>query len=438
MNATPAPRKRIAMYYNVGFGGGRRWLYEVTSRLGQYHDLDFYCINRTSAGVQFPDGTDIAQRSTIRSIRDLPRMPGKAGKILNLPASWIDFLRFDRAARKLAREIDAKGYDVVFASVGDYTYAPLILRHLRTTSVYYCHEPMRTVYEPDVPRAYMRIPSGPAGAIRRLWRWVNSDYCGLRKAWDAQAACNATHVLVNSHYTQDYARRAYGVDALVNTPGVDTDAFRPGDAPRERFVLAGPGAIFRSKGYDWAIRTIAAIPVDRRTKLVIAGNAELPAERAYLESLARSLGVTIDIRVEIADTELKGLLRTASVMLYTPHLEPFGLAAIEAMASGTPVVAVREAGPTETVVDGVTGYLRERDPEQLAEVVLRLLDDDSLREQMGRAAREHTVRNWTWDRAVAELQQLLADAANSTASQDGARKAERTEGPALSVARRES
>ena len=50
-------------------------------------------------------------------------------------------------------------------------------------------------------------------------------------------------------------------------------------------------------------------------------------------------------------------------MLYTPHLEPFGLAAIEAMASGTPVVAVREAGPCETVVDGETGFLCERDPD---------------------------------------------------------------------------
>ena len=67
---TPTARKRVAMYYNVGFGGGRRWLYEVTSRLGQYHDLDFYCINRTPAGAQFPDGTDIAQRSTVPTVRD--------------------------------------------------------------------------------------------------------------------------------------------------------------------------------------------------------------------------------------------------------------------------------------------------------------------------------------------------------------------------------
>jgi glycosyltransferase involved in cell wall biosynthesis len=437
MTATTAPRLRIAMCYNAGFGGGRRWLYEVTSRLETYHDLDFYCINRMPSPAQFPDGTDLARRSTIRTVRDLPRIPGAAGRVLNLPASWIDFLRFDRAARRLARDIDAQGYDLVFASVGDYTYAPLILRHLRSTTVYYCHEPMRTAYEPDVPRDYMRIPAGPAGAVRGLWRWLNSDYAGLRKRWDAQAARNATHVVVNSNYTKDYARRAYGIAAAVNTPGVDTEAFRPGDEPRERFVLSGPGALFRSKGYDWAIRTIAEIPAGQRPTLVIAGNAEIAPERAYLESLAQELDVTIDVRVGIADTELKRLLRTASVMLYTPHLEPFGLAAIEAMASGTPVVAVDEAGPAETVVDGVTGFLRERNPAQLAEAVLRLLDDSELREQMGHAAREHTVRNWTWDRAVEELQGLLTEAAGKTKSHDGAR-IERIEGQTLSVARRES
>jgi glycosyltransferase involved in cell wall biosynthesis len=438
MTAARAPRRRIAMCYNAGFGGGRRWLYEVTSRLDRYVDIDFYCINRTPSPVQFPDGTDIARRSTIRAVRDLPRIPGKPGRILNLPASWIDFLRFDRAASRLAREIDAKQYDLVFVSVGDYTYAPLILRHLRSTTAYYCHEPMRTAYEPDVDRPYMRIRSGPTGLARRFWRWINSDYAGLRKRWDAQAARNASVVIVNSHYTQDYARRAYAIDAIVNTPGVDVDAFAPGEAPRERFVLSGPGAIFRSKGYDWAIRSIAAIPAARRPALVIAGNTEFAPERAYLESLARQLDVTVDIRVGIADTELKRLLRTASVMLYTPHLEPFGLAAVEAMASGTPVVAVREAGPAETVVDGVTGFLRERDPAQLAEAVMRILDDEALRDQMGLAAREHCVRNWTWDRAVDQLQGLLMEAADTkSASRDGARS-QRNDGPALSVVRRQS
>jgi glycosyltransferase involved in cell wall biosynthesis len=439
MTAPDPGRKRIAMYYNMGFGGGRRWLYEITSRLDKYHDVDFYCINRASLGKQFPDGTDVAQRSTIRDISDIPKFSGKLAKVLNLPASWIDFIRFDRAARAMAREIDAKGYDAVLASIGDYTYAPLILRHLRTTSVYYCHEPMRTAYEPEVPRDYVRAGGSSTGVLWRFWRWISADYAGLRMRWDAQATRRASLVIVNSEYTQDYARRAYGVSAVVNHPGVDILAFRPGVEARQRFVLAGPGAILRSKGYDWSIRAIATIPARRRPKLVIAGNASFAPERAYLETIARQLDVTLDIVEGIADIELKRLLRTAPVMLYTPHLEPFGLAVVEAMASGTSVVAVREAGPTETVVDGVTGFLCDRDPGQLGDAVVRLLDDAELRDRMGRAARQHAVENWTWDRAVGQLQGLLVDAVDhARASTENAAAGERSEGTELTVARRQT
>ena len=428
-------RKRIAMYYNVGFGGGRRWLYEVTSRLEQYHDLDYYCINRASLGVQFPDGADISRRTRIYTVQDLPRVGGRFAKLLNVPASWIDFLRFDRRARSVAREIDAGGYDAVFASIGDYTYAPLVLRHLRTASVYYCHEPMRTAYEPLVPRPY----SHAGGSVAwRLWRWVSSDFGGLRKAWDAQAARSASLVLVNSRYTQDYAQRAYGIAAEVNYPGVDTDAFHPGDEAVERFVLSGPGSVIASKGYDWAIRAIATIPAARRPRLVIAGDACYGPERAYLYAQAAELGVQVDIREGIADTELKQLLRTATVMLYTPHLEPFGLAALEAMASGTPVVAVREAGPIETVVDGVTGFLCERDAGQLGTAVLRLLDEEALRRQMGAAGRRQMIQQWSWGRAVEQLQRLLTEAAERQTETPGSAQRERVGGTEFTVARRQT
>lgn len=426
-------RKRIAIYYNVGFGGGRRWLFEVVTRLDRYHDIDLFCINRSSTGAQYPDGTDLAQRTDVRTLRDLPRIPGKAGRVLNLPASYADFMRFDRRARALAREIDDRGYDLVFASVGDYTYAPLILRHLRTPSAYYCHEPMRTVYEPDVPRPYMRTPPALA-PLRAVWRHVSAGYAGLRKAWDAQAARRASIVFVNSEYTREYTRRAYGIESIVNHPGVDVEEFRPRGERPDDFVLSGPGTIIPSKGYDWAIRTIGAIPAERRPKLVIAGNDADPRERRYLETLAAAYAVDLEVRVAVPDEELKRLLRMARLMLYTPHLEPFGIASLEAMASGTPVVAVNEAGPRETIVDGLTGFLRERDPAALAAAVDVLLRDNGLRARMSAAARDRAVSRWTWDLAVGRLAPMLAEAAEQLrvqgASMDAGERASHVEATA--------
>jgi glycosyltransferase involved in cell wall biosynthesis len=399
-------RRRIAVYYNVGWGGGRRWLYDTVSRLSRYHDMDLYCLDRDSIGRQYPDVREFSQHESVAvPFRDLPRVSSRALRPLNAPLMFADFLRFDRASRDMAKRIDAAGYDLVFASIGGYTEAPLVLRHLRTPSAYYCHEPMRQVYETPVPRPYPRNPG--VRALRRMWHRMY--YGTVMRAWDVEGTRRARLVLTNSRYTADYARRVYGVDPEVNYAGVDTDAFAPGEAPHERFVLT-VGELMSRKGFDWAVRAVGSIPAAQRPKLVLVANNTEAAERRYVEGVARDCGVELEIRERVPDAELKRLYQVAGVFLYTPHLEPLGLAALEAMASGTPVVAVREAGPAETVIDGESGFLCERDAAALGAAVLRVLDDDGLRARMGRAAREDAVRRWTSDRSAEELASLLSGA----------------------------
>jgi len=386
----------------VGWGGGRRWLYECVSRLSRYHDLDLFCIDREPDAPHYPDETEFGAHSYTERFRDVPIFHG-ALKPLQAPALWVDLIRFDRASRRIAERIDAGGYDLLFASVGGYTEAPLPLRHARTPSAYYCHEPMRLLYEPRVPRPYDR-------AIARLWR--HAFYGTLMRRWDREGTRRPRLVLANSKYCRDYAYRSYGVEPVVNYPGVDVEAFRPGDGSRERFVLT-VGEQLPTKGFDWAIRAIGAIPEAKRPPLVWVGNRTHRREAAYLRGVARAAGVTLEMRERLPDAELKRLLRTASAFIFTPHLEPFGLAAVEAMASGTPAVAVNEAGPAETIVDGETGFLCAREPKELGDAVLRLLDDRELRESMGRRAREHVVANFTWDRSVEQLARLLGEAAGA-------------------------
>lgn len=406
-------RRRIALYYNVGWGGGRRWLYECASRLSQYHDLDLFCIDREPDVPHYPDVTEFAEHAYRVPFADLPQRRGVL-KPLKAAQMWADLFRFDRASKAIAQRIDAGAYDLMLASVGGYTEAPLPLRHAHTRSAYYCHEPMRLLYEPAVPRPYDRKP------LRKLWH--RAFYGTVVKRWDRQGTRRAGLVITNSRYCRDYTYRSYGVDSAVNYPGVDTDAFRPGYEARERFVLT-VGEQLPTKGFDWAIRAIGAIPESRRPPLVWVGNRSQPEEEAYLLSVAEACGVRFELRERTTDPELKRLLRTASVFLYTPHLEPFGLAPVEAMASGTPVVAVREAGPAETVIDGETGFLCERDPNPLGEAVLRILDDQALLARLGAAAREHVVSSFTWDRSVEQLAGLLAGATEArTSHQDETRQ----------------
>ena len=92
----------------------------------------------------------------------------------------------------------------------------------------------------------------------------------------------------------------------------------------------------------------------------------------------------------------------ADVFVFPPIWnEAFGCTPVEAMAAGTPVVATRTGGIVETMEDCETGFLVEKnDSEALAEAILRLLENDALRERMGRAARKRALRHFHWDTIV--------------------------------------
>ncbi len=84
--------------------------------------------------------------------------------------------------------------------------------------------------------------------------------------------------------------------------------------------------------------------------------------------------------------------------------DSFGIPVVEAMAAGSPVVASRSGGVVETVKDRETGFIVEKnDPHQLAHALLQLLEDDALREAMGRAGRKRALAHFTWDRVAESM-----------------------------------
>ncbi len=164
------------------------------------------------------------------------------------------------------------------------------------------------------------------------------------------------------------------------------------------------------KGYRFDLGA-RPMPAQRRPALVIAANSAEAAEQAVVTELAARLGVPLRVENVRDDACMVELYRTARVFVYTPIEEALGLAPLEAMACGTPVVAVGEAGISETVLDGVTGWLVERDAHAFAERLGALLHDDVLRARFGEQAVDYVREKWTWSRAVDQLQATLAETA---------------------------
>jgi glycosyltransferase involved in cell wall biosynthesis len=111
------------------------------------------------------------------------------------------------------------------------------------------------------------------------------------------------------------------------------------------------------------------------------------------------------------DDALLGLYNRAKLVVYAPYLEPFGLVPLEAMACGTPVVGVREGGVRESIVDGVTGLLTDRDEREFAVAVHRLLASPETAAEMGQNGVRHVAGSWTLEHAAARLLRHLERAA---------------------------
>ncbi len=179
--------------------------------------------------------------------------------------------------------------------------------------------------------------------------------------------------------------RDFAIDVVPNF--VDTDRFSPGEpttqAPAPTLVHVSN---FRPlKRVDDVVRIFARVRAARPARLRLVGDGP---ERPRVEAQLAALGLMDDVELLGERIELPRVLRDAALFLLPSETESFGLAALEGMACGLPVVASAVGGLPEVVVDGETGFLRPvGDVEAMATCARRLLDDEPLRRRMAAASR---------------------------------------------------
>ncbi|MBV9384163.1 MAG: glycosyltransferase [Streptosporangiaceae bacterium] len=190
--------------------------------------------------------------------------------------------------------------------------------------------------------------------------------------------------------------------------GVDVRHYTPhgpvaprGAAPRVLYV----GRLVERKGIGNAITALTDVP---GAELIIAGGPD-PAglegdpEVVRLKALAERAGVTPRVRFlgRVDRAELPALYRSADAVMCVPWYEPFGIASVEAMACGVPVVATAVGGLADTVIDGVTGvHIPPRRPDLAAAALRRLLADPALRRSLGAAGRQRATAHYAMNRVI--------------------------------------
>jgi len=232
------------------------------------------------------------------------------------------------------------------------------------------------------------------------------------------------HLVVATQHERQLLRQLYRVPpqkVSVIPLGVDLPQFAPRDAgearaalglPPDQHVVLAVGRLEPLKGFDILIRALAEMTERAHTLLVIVGGDErAAAKRARLEAVAAEVDAAAQVLFTgpVPHERLATYYNAADVVAVPSFYESFGLVAVEAMASGVPVVASRVGGLTTTVADGRSGYLIPwRCPSPFAEKLDLLLGNAALRAALGAGA-ARAMRAYAWPAVGREILALYTE-----------------------------
>lgn len=168
------------------------------------------------------------------------------------------------------------------------------------------------------------------------------------------------------------------------------DAFRRVIAPNGEKILLHASNFRRIKRVQDVVQIFSEVHKNVPSKLLFVGDGP---DRPMAEELARELGIGDDIRFVGRQEQMEDILAIADLFLLTSEYESFGLAALEAMASGVPVISTNAGGLPEINVDGVTGYLAPvGDVKLMSLKAIEILSNDETLEQFKANARAHAEK----------------------------------------------
>lgn len=382
-------------------GGERTAIYECILLKKRGHDVVCFA-PAVRPDVCYPE---LIKQVDLKSFIPRVRMKLPLRDFLSLSASS---LLAPIASRKYT------GFDVILCHGQPATWIGYrIARRIGKKYFCYLHQPARFLYPREVD-------------VKVGWRTKKdfallNDLVKLGKpfatAFDHVSVVSAESVLVNSEWIRSQVNRIYGVPATVCPPGVDIEKFVPAEKKSDvkigglkigaPFILS-TNRHYPQKGMEYVIEIMPTVLRERDVNLVLTGDFTNYTPR--LMQLTKSLRVShkVFFTNRVSERSLIELYQNASVYAYTPPCEDFGLGPLEAMACGTPAVVWDYAGPTETVLDGATGYrAKPYQIDDLAEKVIRLLNDVNLNRRMAENAVKHVRTRYSWNNHMDILESVI-------------------------------
>jgi glycosyltransferase involved in cell wall biosynthesis len=264
------------------------------------------------------------------------------------------FKKFLPVLRRFAFEgLDLREYDLIISSSGAEAKA---VKKLKPGAIHicYCHSP--THYYWSRYDEYLQNPG--FGRLNFLARLGLKILVKPMRKWDYKVAQRPTYLIGNSNHIVKMIKKYYNREAVVVHPPVDIERFAI-QTPKNRqgFVITGRQIPY--KKIDLAILACNKLKVPLN---VVGFGPEH-------DNLVKMAGPTIKFHTNVSDAEMVNYLSTAEAFLF-PGIEDFGIAPVEAMAAGTPVIAYQAGGAYDYVLPGKTGlFFKDQTADSLAEAI---------------------------------------------------------------------
>lgn len=258
-------------------------------------------------------------------------------KDADVRTTWVN--KFPKSLKKFLpvframsfSKLNLSDYDLVISSTG--AEAKAVKTGPKTTHVCYCNSP--THYYWMRYNDYLKNPG--FGALDWLARIGLKLLVGPLRKWDYKAAQKPKYIIANSTFTQQNIKKYYNRDSSVIHPPVDIDKYKStSNVARSGFIVVGRQTPY--KRIDLAVEACTK----NNLNLIVIGNGP---ENKKLKEIA---GPSIKFLGQINDIEKAKYLRTADAFIF-PGVDDFGIAAIEALAAGTPVIAYGKGGVLDYV-----------------------------------------------------------------------------------------
>jgi glycosyltransferase involved in cell wall biosynthesis len=246
---------------------------------------------------------------------------------------------------------DLSGYELVVSSSSAWAHG--VRCDEQAVHVSYCHNPFRYAWSDREKTLARRDP---------VTRWFLRPTFRRWREWDRLAAQRTNRYIANSKTTQARIRTYFGREAEIVYPPVDTARFWPGTVADHYLIVS---ELMAHKQIDVAIKAFNRLMLP----LVVVGDGP------HYKRLRRLAGPAVTFTGRLEDGDVAELMRSCRALVLT-SVEEFGIAGVECQASGRPVIARREGGALETVLEDATGTFFIGGPAELASTILNFDDEN--------------------------------------------------------------